>query len=312
MLAQPDRTSTLDRLALTRVIAVATGKGGSGKTSITSNVGGLLAAAGYRVLLVDLDSQANLCEDLGVLETDDGQSTFNAVIGGAALTPITVRTNLDLVTAGDFTEDLAIMLDGRRSRVGEQATLESLAKALAPIAGDYDFILLDCPPKGRVIQEIALGAARWLLIPSKTDSSSRKAIKQIGKRFVVARETNPVLDLLGVVIFGSGTSSTRRRGKAMAEINADLGTENLMFDAYIRHVEATSALARETGRLVHELEDAKEAQEPFYRRLQAAAAGTPGTADEPIADSVAGLASDYQQLTTQIVARISSAEAGEQ
>ena len=245
-----------DRLRLRRVIAVATGKGGVGKTSITANVAGLLAASGLRVLAVDLDSQSNLGEDLGYTGTDradHGQGAFEAISVRRALSPITdVRPRLDVVPAGEYLEDLAVTLESRRARGGLEP-LESLAVSLLPIVDQYDVVLLDCPPKGRIIQEIALGAARWLLVPTKSDASSRKAIAQIGERFGAAREVNPDIELLGVVLFGAGSSAHRLRKDTLAEIAADLGSTQPLFDAVIRHAEASAVQARNSGQLVHEL-----------------------------------------------------------
>ncbi|WP_298462060.1 ParA family protein [uncultured Cellulomonas sp.] len=302
--------TTEQRRGLSRVIAVATGKGGVGKTSITANVAGLLAAAEMRVLAVDLDSQSNLGEDLGYTATgrgDHGEAAFQAITTGAALTPIRdVRANLDVIPAGEYTEDLAGVLDARRGRRGEEAVMESLAVSLAPIAGDYDVVLLDCPPKGRVIQEIALAAARWLLIPTKSDVSSRKAISHIADRFTAARTVNPEVDLLGVVLFGSGTSTTRLRQDTLREIAADLQAEDPLFHAVIRHAEVSAVQARNSGRLVHELEEVARTQEPWYTRLRTR------TTDQPVvASSVTGLAGDYQQLAEEIVARLEKHETGE-
>ena len=68
----------LDRTALERVIAVINGKGGVLKTTVTANIGGMLANNGYRVLLVDLDPQGNLAEDLGYTD-DDRDDTGRAL-----------------------------------------------------------------------------------------------------------------------------------------------------------------------------------------------------------------------------------------
>src|ERR1700712_5236535 len=89
----------VDRTQLERTIAVINGKGGVQKTTVAANVGGLLAASGYRVLLVDMDPQGNLAEDLGYTggEIDDaGQALAASLTFGGPLVPATeVRQNLD-------------------------------------------------------------------------------------------------------------------------------------------------------------------------------------------------------------------------
>ncbi|GIG29284.1 ParA family protein [Cellulomonas marina] len=303
-----------ERRSLYRVIAVATGKGGVGKTSITANVAGLLAASGLKVLAIDLDSQSNLGEDLGYTGTDradNGQGAFEAISTGRALEPITdVRPDLDVVPAGEYLEDLAVTLESRRARKGAEA-LEALARSLLPIVDRYDVVLIDCPPKGRIVQEIALAAARWLLVPTKSDASSRKAISQIGERYVAAREVNPDIELLGVVLFGAGTAAHRLRADTLAEIAADLDSAEPLFDAVIRHAEVSAAQARNAGQLVHELEARAATQEPWYERLRkrAGSTGDSAPAAPTVAASVGGLAGDYQQLAEEIVTRLEKREA---
>lgn len=301
-----------ERSRLSRVIAVATGKGGVGKTSITANVSGLLAASGLKVLAIDLDSQSNLGEDLGYTATDradHGEAAFHAISSGKPLQPITdVRPGLDVVPAGEYLEDLAVTLESRRARKGTEA-LEALAVSLLPIVDTYDVVFLDCPPKGRIVQEIALAAAKWLLVPTKSDASSRKAIAQIGERFGAAREVNPDLELLGVVLFGAGSSAHRLRKDTLAEIAADLGSTDPLFDVVIRHAEASAVQARNSGQLVHELEARAATQEPWYERLRKrTSTGEPAAAPTTVAASVGGLAGDYQQLAEEIVTRLEKHE----
>lgn len=300
-----------ERQALRRVIAIANDKGGVGKTSIATNLAGLLAAAGFRVLLIDLDDQANTGEDLGYTYTgdgDDGQGAMQAITTGTPLDPVkNVRDRLDVVPAGHFTTDLAHVLDGRRQRHGADAVIDSLAVSLAPIAARYDVVLIDCPPKVRAMQEMALGAARWLLSPTKSDASSRKAIGQIADRFVAAREHNETLDLLGVVIFGSGASAKRLREETTREIAADLGASDMVFTAYIRHAESPATQARNTGRLIHELEEHAATQIPWYQRLRHKDDQEPSS-EAPVAASVKGLAGDYQALAEQLISRLEDSE----
>ena len=85
-----------------RVYTFSNGKGGTGKTSLTANVGAIAAEAGYHVLLVDLDPQANLIQDLGLEgQADDGEAFANALHKRQALPVIKdVRPNLDVVPGG--------------------------------------------------------------------------------------------------------------------------------------------------------------------------------------------------------------------
>src|SRR3546814_15398402 len=100
---------------MSRVITFATGKGGTGKTSCAANVAGLAAQAGWRTLLIDLDSQANLGHDLGFSESegaDNGAHLVNTHVPGGTLTPVLagIRPNLDVIRGGRTPPDPETLL----------------------------------------------------------------------------------------------------------------------------------------------------------------------------------------------------------
>jgi cellulose biosynthesis protein BcsQ len=288
--------TTVNRSALRRTLAIINGKGGVGKTSLTANLGGLLAAAEYRILLVDLDPQGNLGEDLGyTADGDEGAGLFTAVSAGQPLAPIKdVRPGLDVVPGGEQLHELAGALYARRQR-HQEAAATALAVSLSAIAGNYDLVLLDCPPGQDVLQEAALSAARWVVIPTKTDASSRKGLREVAQRFVAARHINPDLAVLGVVLFGVNRAAHRVEADARASIEAELGGVAPMFRRTIRHVEASAYDARGRGQLVHELEQAVLNAPKWYERLRSGQ--PPG---ETLASSAGALAGDYQGLAEEI------------
>ncbi len=295
-----------DRTRLRRTIAVINGKGGVGKTSIVANIGGLLAAAEYRVLLVDLDPQGNLGEDLGYAGAglgDDGRGLFLSVSTGTPLQPLrNVRPGLDVIPGGEELNDLAATLYARRQRNAANAAA-ALATTLATVAGDYDLVLLDCPPGQDVLQEAALVAARWVLIPTRTDASSRKGLREVGRRFLNARTTNPHLELLGVVLFGVTSAAKRITAQARADLNTDLGGVAPLFQTAIRYVEAAAVDARNRGQLVHELERDVLKGPKWYELLRSGT--SKGTA---LAASAGTLAADYQALAEEVLTRLVDAE----
>lgn len=293
-------------MSLDRCVAVMNGKGGVGKTSIVANVGALAAAAGYRVLLVDLDAQGNLGEDLGYTGTDtddEGRALFGAVASGQPVAISgTVRERLDVVAGGVHTEELEGVLGLRRARTPE-ASVAALHDVLEPISEDYDLILLDCPPGGAALQDAALGAARWLIIPSKTDSSSRKGMRTVARRFIDAKTAGAAVDLLGVVLFASASNATTVRQQAIDELVADLGGAAPVFEAVIRHSEASARAARRDGRVCYELEVDAAAQPAWWQRLR-----NPTIDLRDVPATVTGLAGDYQQLAEEILTAIATAE----
>jgi cellulose biosynthesis protein BcsQ len=299
-------SGALDRAPLRRTIAVINGKGGVGKTSVTANLAGLLAGAGYRILAVDLDPQGNLGADLGYLGAglgDDGAALHAAVVTATRPVPLPqVRPNLDIVPGGPQLYDLAAVLQSRRQT--GRGGVDQLAAALAALAGDYELTLLDCPPGSDVLQEGALYAARWALVPTKTDDASRAGLREVARRFTAAREANPDLALLGVVLFGVGRSATRVTAQARQALEADLGGVAPVLEATIRHVEAAAVDARGRGQLVHELERDVLAAPRWYERLRHPAREQP----EALAGSAGGLAGDYQALADEILTRLTAVE----
>ncbi len=303
-----------DRTNLQRVIAVINGKGGVGKTTLTANIGGLLAASGWRTLVVDLDHQGNLGLDLGYSGTDiddDGQALSKALTYPDDLAHPAghVRPNLDVLVGGRFIENAAATLVSQSTRGGDslqQARL-SLARVLDRIAGEYDVILLDCPPGNDIIQSAAVAAARYILIPAKTEDASRKGLKLTAERLDQVIDLNPDLDLLGVVLFASGASASRVRADFAAKVVADLGGEvarDVVFENYVRHAEATAASARDKGLLVHELDDKVRNSPKWYERIKKGEA-----IESPGPQSAQSVADSLQAVTSEMIARLMAKEA---
>ena len=284
---------------LSQAITVINGKGGVGKTSVTANLGGLAAAAGYKTLLVDMDPQGNLSRDLGIRQAgnwDRGYALCEALMTrGGGLEPVRdVRPNLDVICGGPEMEDLADYLASRRSRGGN--SYRALYDALYKMASAYHLILIDSPPGERLLQINALTAAHFALIPVKSDDGSADGLERIAKLFQLIREgddqmhaTNPSLDLLGVVVFDVGTGSRAIRRQTREQIEEELGQDGIVFPAMIRHVEGQARETRRRGRLAHELEmDTARPQRG---------------AEEDLRSAATGLATDYAMLTGQVLER---------
>ena len=297
----------VDRTQLERTIAVINGKGGVQKTTVAANVGGLLAASGYRVLLVDMDPQGNLAEDLGYTGTpidDAGQALAASLTFGGPLTPTTeVRPNLDVLIGGHHLDSAAAALSSRASKDTRGARL-ALAQLLSAIAGNYDLVLIDCPPGNEPLQAAAAAAARWALVPVKTDQSSRKGLLEVARRLDGVVDINPGLDLLGVVLVGVGTTAHKVQQTARAKISEELGGTERILKTTIRHSEATAQAARERGLLVHEL-DAEIRKGPTWWQIRRGEAGGSTSSGPRTAGSVAD---DLHALAIEIVARITATE----
>lgn len=295
-----------DLTPLSRCIAVAIGKGGAGKTSLTANVAGVAADAGYRVLVISLDPQDNLGEDLGYASvdgSDDGQMLVAAITGREPLRPIKdVRQGLDVVSGGDALEELVADLYIQRHLGRDEAYALGLAHALLPVAEDYDLILIDCPPGYHILQHLALVASRWILVPTAADASSRKGIARLAQRVQTARELNPDLALLGVVIFDLPTNATRVRATAAQAIARDLGSDQAMLAGSVRTAKAAAADARERGQLMHELARVLDQEGPWYLRK------AQNMTSVNLARSAKHVADDYAGLTREILTKLADLE----
>ncbi|WP_432570913.1 ParA family protein [Kineococcus sp. SYSU DK005] len=311
--------NAIDWEALDRVVAVINGKGGVLKTALTAHLAGLTAQApDYRVLAVDLDVQGNLALDFGVqASSDQGQGLMQSVFLGKPLEPMRqVRPDLDLVTGGRELGTLsAFIAQQAMSQRDPDLPLRALATSLAPIAGDYDFIFIDCPPGEEVLQQMALGAARWVLIPTRTDKASREGMIKVAERFIHARagKAPQPLDLLAVVLAGVNPSATTLRANALAAMQEDLqefgvdDTETLLTTTVVRYAETVAVGARDRGLLVPELVNVAAEAEPWWQALRD---GRPRS-EVGRYQSASGesLADDYFSLAAEVLGRIGEEEA---
>ena len=214
------------RTALDNVVAIINGKGGVGKTTITSGLAGMLAQSGWRVLGIDLDYQGNLGLDLGYFMTDvddEGRGLAKALQFGDALEIVRgVRENLDVVPGGEYLVSAEQVL-GANGPNSKRDTRLSLAQVLAPVAREYDIILIDCPPGARPLQLAAAAAARFLLIPTKTDDGSLQGLAVTASVKGQIQDVNPGLEALGVILFATGSGSRQIRRYATEKIGDEGG-----------------------------------------------------------------------------------------
>ncbi|MDH5766118.1 MAG: ParA family protein [Gammaproteobacteria bacterium] len=148
----------------TRVIAVLNQKGGVGKTTTTLNLVHGLSRKGYEVLAMDLDPQGQLTSSLGLMKRDIG-GLEKALLNGTQIAEVTypVRENLKLVPAGHGLSEIEDRSEGGSSRG------MMLRNILVDIKGQYDFIIIDCPPSSGLLVVNALFAVDEVIIPMTGD-----------------------------------------------------------------------------------------------------------------------------------------------
>lgn len=298
-----------ERFQLRRVIVLANGKGGCGKTTLTVELAGILAATGqFKVLIVDLDPQGNVGINLGYSARglgDEGKALLDAVLSDSAPLPIkNVRPNLDVLAGGDSTADLADLILGRM-RSG-RAGRGGVAKALAKIAPQYDVIFIDTPPLYPGLLDEALLAARWAVIPTRPDEKDIQGLVKLDGQIGRIRPTNETLEILGVVLFGIPTVAAGKVSRvetgARGVLTELLGDEIPVFDTTIRNVVAASADSSTRGQLTAELAEDSTNDAPWWKFLRGE------TAERPIAKSASSLAQDHESLAGEIFAELQAQE----
>ncbi|HEX4191080.1 MAG TPA: ParA family protein [Marmoricola sp.] len=180
----------------TRVIAVANQKGGVAKTTTVASLGSALAELGQRVLLVDLDPQACLTFSLGVDPEDLELSIHHVLTKSVPATDVMVTTEdgVDLLPA---TIELARAEADLLTRTGREYVIRSVVEDLD---GEYDWVLLDCPPSLGVLTVAALTAATGVLIPLQCETLSHRGVGQLlDTVHDVRRFTNRELEVWGVL-----------------------------------------------------------------------------------------------------------------
>ncbi|KZN32946.1 ParA family protein [Pseudoalteromonas luteoviolacea] len=175
-----------------KIWTVANQKGGVGKTTTTVSLGGILAAQGKKVLLIDTDPHASLTYYFGIDSEDLEVSVYDIFIRGSnmaseeilqALCPSTVE-NLDILPATMAIATLDRSM-GNRSGMGL-----ILKKALAKISDYYDYAILDCPPVLGVLMVNALAASERILIPVQTEFLALKGLDRMMRTMTLMQSSH--------------------------------------------------------------------------------------------------------------------------
>jgi chromosome partitioning protein len=180
-----------------RIFCIANQKGGVGKTTTSVNLAAGLAAQGQRVLLVDLDPQGNATMGSGIDKRALRQSVYHVLIGQADVAQARARSESGGFDVLPSNRELAgaevelVDLDDRETR---------LKLALAAVAADYDFVLVDCPPSLSMLTLNGLCAAHGVVIPMQCEYFALEGLADLVNTIKrVAANLNPDLTVIGLL-----------------------------------------------------------------------------------------------------------------
>ena len=220
------RTSPTEGAKLGQVIAFANQKGGVAKTTTALNLAVAFQEEGFRVLAIDLDPQGNLTMSQGMDPDQVERSMFDVLVHSVPIDEVIHRAEVDLAVSSI---DLAGAELALSSMIGRERALQ---KALLPVRGRYDYIMIDTPPSLGLLTINALTASDGVIVPVQCEYLSLRGLVQLENTLTMIRENlNPVVEIRGILptMYDSRTVHSREAIEMLKENFGDL-----VFDTRIR------------------------------------------------------------------------------
>ena len=213
---------------MARTLAITNQKGGVGKTTTAVNLAASLAYLGRRVLLIDLDPQGNATTASGIDKQALQNTIYHLLLGSASLADVRVnaaKSGYDLLPANRNLAGAEVEL------VQEDARETRLKSSLAPVLGEYDFILIDCPPALNLLTVNALTCADAVIIPMQCEYFAIEGLADLVNTVKkVKARLNPALVIDGVVRVMFDTRNTLAQ-HVSDQLKAHFGAK--VFDAVV-------------------------------------------------------------------------------
>src|SRR2546428_4761250 len=205
-----------------KIVAIANQKGGVGKTTTAVNLGVALAEKKLRVLLIDLDPQANATSALGMQEVE-GESIYEPLLGGTSLANKILPTRVDNLFIIPSDLDLA----GAEVEIARMPDhLTRLARTLSAFRSDetFDLVLFDCPPSLGILMTNALAAADEILTPIQCEYFALEGLVKIVRVVEQVRDSGANQRLeIGGILMTMFDSRTKLSAQVVAEVRAHFG-----------------------------------------------------------------------------------------
>jgi chromosome partitioning protein len=181
---------------MAKIVALANQKGGVGKTTTAINLGASLAACERRVLIVDLDPQANATSGVGLLDVEE--SMYDVLIEDKPIRDVIRPTELPMLHIAPSSVDLVGAEVELRDAIGREYYLR---RVIEPVTGDYDYILIDSPPSLGLLTINGLTASNSVLVPLQAEYFALEGVSQLVSTVERVRSAvNPGLEIEGIVL----------------------------------------------------------------------------------------------------------------
>jgi chromosome partitioning protein len=183
---------------MAKSIAVANQKGGVGKTTTAVNLAAIIANWGKRVLLVDADPQGNATSGVGIQRGSFRRGLYHSIVLDEPISAISLPTGIETLQVVPSNKDLA----GAEIELVDVERREfRLKNALASVEGNYDYIIIDCPPSLGLLTLNALTAARSLLVPIQCEYYALEGVTELFDTLArIRRLHNPGLMIEGLLL----------------------------------------------------------------------------------------------------------------